>query len=59
LFNLDFNFLTQNPSKSPKVLKDLDFSLVSNKNFSEILPSSGLGSGPDEVGQSGLKLLPL
>jgi len=29
----------------------LDFSLVSNKNFSEILPSNGLGLGLDEVGQ--------
>jgi len=33
----------------------LDFSLVSNKNLSEILPSSGLGLGPDKVGQKDLK----
>jgi len=32
-----------------KVSKNLDFSLVSNKNLSEILPSSGLSRGPDEV----------
>ena len=29
------------------------------KALSEILPSSGLGLGPDEVGQKGLKLLHL
>jgi len=34
----------------------LDFNLVSNKIFSKILPSSSLGPGPDEVGQSGLKV---
>jgi len=34
----------------------LDFSLVSNKNLSEILPSSTLAPGPDEVGQKGFKL---
>jgi len=38
-----------------KVSKDSDFSLVSNKNFRELLPSSRLGLGPDEVGQKGLK----
>jgi len=48
--------LNPNPSKSSKVSKYLDFSLVSNKNWSEILPSSGLGPGLDEVGQSGLKI---
>jgi len=37
----------------------LDFSLVPNKNLSKILPSSGLGPWPDEVGQKGLKLLHL
>jgi len=40
-------------------IKRLDFSLVSNKNLSEILPSSGLGLGPDEVGQKGWKRLHL
>jgi len=38
-------------------LKDSDCSLVSNKNFSEILPSNGFGLGPGEVGQGGLKAL--
>jgi len=50
---------TRNPSRSSKVSKDSDFSLVSNKNFSEILPSTGLGPGPGEVGQGGLKVLHL
>jgi len=31
----------------------LDFSLVSNKNLSELLPSSGLGLGPYGMGQKG------
>jgi len=35
----------------------LDFSLVSNKNFSEKLPSNGLGPGPGKMGQVGLKVL--
>jgi len=35
----------------------LDCSQVSNKNFGEILPSSGLGLEPDEVGQGGLKII--
>ena len=120
---LDHRFSTQNPSKSLKVSKESDFSLVFNKNFSEIpasrvvvpklvwavtqikvaimiyypqyfavmlimknnimvlvlcyhwrityypqghnLPqvgnhwSRGLGLGPDEVGQNGLKVLRL
>jgi len=34
---------------SSKVSNDSDCSLVSNKNFSEILPSSDLGPGPGEV----------
>jgi len=34
----------------------LDCSPVSNKNFSEILPSNGLGPGPGEVGQGSLKV---
>jgi len=33
----------------------MDCSLVSNKNFSEILQSSGLGPGPSEVVQGGTK----
>jgi len=41
-----------NPSnKSSKVSKNSDFSLVSNENFSEKLPSSGYHSGPHKVGQ--------
>jgi len=36
-----------------KVSKDSDFSLVSNKNLSKILPSRGFGLGPDEVGHKG------
>ena len=42
-----------------QVSKDLDFTLVSDKNLSEILPSSGLGPGPDELGKKHLKLLHL
>jgi len=38
------------------VSKDSDCSLVSNKNFSEILPSSGLGPGPGEVRPKVLQL---
>ena len=33
---------------SSKVSKDSDCGLVSNKNFSEILPSRGLVPGPGE-----------
>jgi len=49
--------LTQNPSRSSKVSKDSDCSLVSNKNFSEILPLNGWHPGPGKVGQGGLKVL--
>jgi len=59
LFIIDHNFWTQNLSKSIKVLKDSDFRLVSNKNLSDILPSSGLGLEPDEVDQNDLKQIPL
>jgi len=52
---LDHNFSTRNPSKPSKGSKDSDCSLVSKKNFSKILPSNGLGPGPGEVGQGGLK----
>jgi len=51
--------LNPKPSKSSKVSKDLDFSLVCNKNLSEILPSSSLSPGPDEVSQKSLKLFHL
>jgi len=37
--------------------EDLDCSLVSSKNFSEILPSNGLSPGQGEVSQGGLKVL--
>jgi len=37
----------------------LDVNLVSNKNLIEKIPSSGLGLGPDEMGQKGLKQLHL
>jgi len=39
--------LIPNLSKTSKVSKDSDFSLVSHKNFNEMLPCSGLGPGPD------------
>jgi len=54
LFALDHNFSTRKPSRSYKVSKDLGFSLDSNKNYSEILPSDGLGPRSGEVGQGGL-----
>jgi len=41
------------------VSENLDFSLFSNNNLSVILPSSGLGLGPVEVGQKGLKVFHL
>jgi len=53
--NLDRNFWTWNSSRSSKVSKDLDCSLVSNKNSSEILPSNGWQPGLGEVGQGGQK----
>jgi len=37
LFTLDHNVRTRNLSRSSKVSKDLDCSLVSSKNFSKIL----------------------
>jgi len=37
-----------------KSSKDLDFSLVCTKNFSEILPLYSWGSGPDNLGRKGL-----
>jgi len=52
-------FKGSNPSRSSKVSKDSDCSLVSSKNLSEMLPSNGLGSGPAEVGQGDLKALHL
>ena len=57
LLFLGHHFRTRNPSKSSKVSKNSDYSLVSNKNLSKILSSSTLGQGPYEVGQKGLKIL--
>ena len=56
---LDHNSWTPNHSKSSKISKNSDCSLLSNKSFSEILPSKGLHPGPCEVGQGGLKALHL
>ena len=53
----DHNFWTRNPSRSSKVSKESDCSLVSNKIFSEILPPNGWRPGPGKVGQGGLKVL--
>jgi len=55
LLYLGYNFWTRNLSKLSKVPKVSDFNLVSNKNVSEILLSSSLSRGPDEVSQKGLK----
>jgi len=44
---------------SSKVSKDLDCSLVSSKNFSEILLPYGWRPGPGKVSQVGLKVLHL
>ena len=50
IINLDHNFWTRNPRRSSKVSKDSDYSLESNKNFSEILPSNSWRPGLGEVG---------
>jgi len=50
IFFIDHNFGTQNPSRSSKLSKGSDFSMVSKKNSSKILPSIGLVPGPDKVG---------
>jgi len=44
---------------SSKVSKDSDCSLVSSKNFSEILPPNGWCPGPGKVGQDGIKVFHL
>jgi len=51
--------LNPKPQQSSKVSKDSDCSLVSGKNFSEILPPNGWRPGPGKVGQGGLKVLHL
>ena len=55
--NLHHNFWTRNPSRSSKVSKDSDCSLVSSKNFSEILQPNGWRLKPGKVGQGSLKVL--
>ena len=50
---------TRNHSRSSKVSKDSDCSLVFSKNFSEILPPNGWRPGPGKVGQDGLKVFHL
>jgi len=45
----DHNVWTWNSSRSFKVLKDSDCSLVSNKNFSEVVTSNDLGPGGIKV----------
>ena len=55
--NSHHNFWTWNPSRSSKVSKDSDCSLVPSKNFSKILPPNGWRPGPGKVGQGGLKVL--
>ena len=47
------------PSRSSKVSKDSDCSLVSSKNYSEILPHNGWRPGPGQMGQGGLKVVHL
>jgi len=44
---------------SSKASKNSDCSLVSSKNFSEILPPNGWRPGPGKVGQGGQKDLHL
>jgi len=51
--------LNPKPQEVIQSSKHSDCSLVSNKNFSEILPSCGLGLGPGKVGQGDLKVLHL
>jgi len=57
--NLHHNFWTRNPSRSSKVSKDSDCSLVSGKNISKILPPNSWRPGPGKVGQGGLRVLHL
>ena len=57
--NLHQNFWTRNPSRSSKVSKDSDCSLVSSKNFSEILPPNSWCPGPGKVSHGGQKVLHL
>jgi len=47
--------LNPNPQQGIQNIKDSDCSLVSSKNFSEILPHNNWRPGPGKVGQGGLK----
>jgi len=52
--------LNPKPQQVIQSIKRLGFcSLVSSKNFSEILPPNGWRTGPGKVGQGGLKVLHL
>jgi len=51
--------LNPKPSRSSKLSKDSDCSLVSSKNFIEILQPNGWRPGPSKVGQGGQKALHL
>jgi len=55
LLFLGHNFWTWTLASHPNY-QDSDFSLASNKYLSEILPSSSLGLGLDEVGQKGVTI---
>ena len=59
LFILDHSFWTKNARKSIKGSKDLDSSLVPNKNFSEIFWTSGWALGQVTWAKMTLKLLHL
>jgi len=51
--------LNPKPQQVIQSIKDSYCSLVSSKNFSEILPPNGWRTGPGKVGQDGLKVLHL
>jgi len=59
LFILDHNFWTRNARKLIKGSKDLDSSLVSNENISEILWPSGWAVGQATWAKMAQKLLHL
>jgi len=56
---LGCNFGTRKTRKSIKGSKDLDSSLVSNKNLNQRISSSGWGPASDNLSQNGLKPTPL
>jgi len=55
LLFLGNNFRTRNDRKLIKGSKDLDSSLVSNKNLIQKIPSSSWGPGPNSLSQNGQK----